>query len=181
MKDLKEKGIHPDTIRKLVNEKKIEKVKAGLYKLTNMPILSNQGMIDISMSMPKAVVCLHSALAYYELTTTMPDRIMIGLPREEKPSRLTYPPTEVFYFSTAMYKAGIDNIETGNGTFKIYIKEKTIVDCFRYRNKLGKGVAIEGLKNYLSGNNYNINKLMTHAKIGRMSQIIKPYVESIIG
>ena len=50
MKDLKAKGIHTDTIRKLQSEGKIEKVKAGLYKLTDMPVLTNQGMIDITFN-----------------------------------------------------------------------------------------------------------------------------------
>lgn len=181
MKDLKAKGIHTDTIRKLQSEGKIEKVKAGLYKLADMPVLTNQGMIDICIAMPEAVVCLHSALSYYELTTTIPSRIMIALPREKKPSKLLYPPVEVFYFSQNMYRSGIKQVQTDNGIFKIFDQEKTIVDCFRYRNKLGKDVAIEGLKNYLSKNTYDTNKLIERARDGKMYNIMKPYIESMIG
>ena len=75
LKDLKNEGIHTDKVRKLVQQGVIEKVKSGLYKLVDMPMLANQGMIDICMAMPKAVICLHSALSYYELTTTAPERI----------------------------------------------------------------------------------------------------------
>jgi hypothetical protein len=52
LKDLKDKGIHTDTVRKIIQENIIEKVKPGLYKLVDMPILANQGMIDICMAMP---------------------------------------------------------------------------------------------------------------------------------
>lgn len=179
LKDLKSQGIHTDTIRKLRVEGVIEKVKAGLYKLTDMPVISNQGMIDICMSMPQAVVCLHSALSYYELTTTVPSLIMIALRREQKPSKIPYPPIKVFYFSSRNYESGIEEIKTESGKFKIFGVEKTIVDCFRYRKKLGEDVAIEGLKNYISDKEYNLNKLFKYAKIGKMTKIIKPYVESM--
>ena len=64
LKDLKKEGIHTDTVRRLTQEKIIEKIKPGLYKLVDMPMLANQGMIDVCMAMPKAVICLHSALLF---------------------------------------------------------------------------------------------------------------------
>jgi predicted transcriptional regulator of viral defense system len=179
LKDLKNQGVHTDTIRKMRIDGLIERVKPGLYKLTDMPVISYQGMIDICMSMPQAVVCLHSALSYYELTTTVPSIIMIALRRDQKPSKIKYPPTKVFYFSSKNYVDGIQKIETESGQIKIYSMEKTIVDCFRYRKKLGEDIAIEGLKNYISGDRYNLNKLYKHAKIGKMAKIIRPYVESM--
>ena len=180
LKDLKTHKIHSDTIRRMIDEGKIEKIKAGLYKLSDMPLKSNQVMIDINMAMPKAVVCLHSALAYYELTTAVPDRIMVALSRTEKPARFTYPPTQVFYFSINNYETGKKVVKTLNGNFQIYSNEKTIVDCFRYRNKLGKDVAIEGLRNYFDNKNYDVNKLINFAKQGRMFKVMNPYVESFL-
>jgi len=180
LKDLKQKGVHTDTVRKLVQEYIIEKVKPGLYKLVDMPILANQGMIDICMCMSKAIVCLHSALSYHELTTVIPEQVMIALPREEKPSKIDYPPVQVFYFSETNYKSGIKENKTSSGIFKIYDIEKTIIDCFRYRNKLGIDVAKEGLKNYLKKSDYDLTKLIQHSKSGRMYKIIRPYLEAII-
>ncbi len=180
LKDLKNKGVHTDTVRKLVQQGIIEKVKPGLYKLVDMPMLANQSMIDICMAMPKAVICLHSGLSYYELTTTVPERVMIALPREEKPSKVQYPPVQVFYFSDTNYRSGVEEIKTSSGIFKIYNMEKTIVDCFRYRNKLGMDVAREGLKNYLKKPDYDLTKLIQHSKSGRQYKIIRPYLEAII-
>lgn len=180
LKDLKSRGVHTDTIRRLLAQGVIEKIKPGLYRLADMPLISGQGMIDVCMSIPKAVVCLHSALSYYELTTTVPSLIMIALRRDQKPAKIKYPPIRVFYFSAPNYSAGIREIKTNTGIFRVYDVEKTVVDCFRYRNKLGEDIALEGLKNYLSGRNYNLNLLFKYAEIGRMSNIIRPYVESII-
>jgi predicted transcriptional regulator of viral defense system len=180
LKDLKKEGVHTDQIRKLIQEGIVEKIKPGLYKLTDIPIISNQGFIDINMAMPKAVVCLHSALSHYELTTTVPERVMIALLRGVKPQKFTYPPIEVFHFSDSNYKTGIITINTSNGNFKIYEIEKTIVDCFRYRNKLGKDIAIEALKNYFSQKSQNLNRLIKYSKQGRMYKIMTPYIESMI-
>jgi predicted transcriptional regulator of viral defense system len=180
LKDLKKEGIHTDTVRRLTQEKIIEKIKPGLYKLVDMPMLANQGMIDVCMAMPKAIICLHSSISYYELTTTIPNRVMVALRRSEKPSNIEYPPVQVFYFSGINYRSGIEEIKTESGIFKIYNREKTIVDCFRYRNKLGIDIAREGLKNYLNKPGYNIHKLIQFAKAGRMYKILKPYIEAIL-
>ena len=180
LKDLKAHGIHTDSIRKLLNEGKIEKIKPGLYKLTDFPMLAHQGMVDACMAIPKAVVCLHSALSYYELTTTVPSMIMVALPREAKPPRIQYPPVKIFYFSSQNYKAGIEIVKTESGNFRIYNIEKTIVDCFRYRNRLGEDVAVAGLKNYIHEKKPDLNRLFHYARVGRMYKIIKPYVEALM-
>jgi predicted transcriptional regulator of viral defense system len=180
LRTLKQNGFHVDEIRKLLNEGIIEKVKPGLYKLVDMPISAQQGMIDICLAMPKAIICLHSALSYYELTTTVPGIIMVALPRKNKPVKIFYPPIQVFRFSDQYYYPGIEQIKTEFGTLRIYEVEKTVVDCFRFRRKLGEDIAREGLKNYLSKSNYDLNKLIRHAKTGRAYHIMKPYIEALI-
>jgi len=180
LKELKAQGIHTDTIRKLLESETIEKVKPGLYKLVDMPISTEQGMIDVHMAMPRAVICLFSALSYYELTTTVPSTIMVALPRGSKPVKIIYPPIRIFYFSKNNFQFGIKQIRTEHGTFNIFEVEKTIVDCFRYRKKLGGNVALEGLKNYLAKQDYQINKLVDYSKASRMFSIIKPYIEAYI-
>jgi len=180
LKELKAQGVHTDTIRKMLIDGKIEKIKPGLYRLTNSPMMSHQGFVDACMAIPKAVICLHSALSYYGLTTAVPAVVMVALPREAKAPRLEYPPIKVFYFSRSNYKEGIELVHTETGDFRIYNMEKTIVDCFRYRKRLGEDVAVEGLKAYLRRKDANINKLLSFARKGRMFGIIRPYVEALV-
>ncbi len=180
LKDLKAQGIHTDTIRRLLAERKIEKIKPGVYRLTDAPMMAYQGFVDVCMAMPKAVICLHSALSYYELTTTVPAVVMVALPRGSKAPKLQYPPVKVFYFARSNYETGIKTIHTETGDFKIFEMEKTIVDCFRYRNRLGEDVAVEGLKNYLKKKDADLNRLFFYARKGRVYRIIKPYVEVLM-
>lgn len=108
LKILKQKGIHGDQIRKLLSDGIIEKLKPGLYKLVDMPISAHQGMIDVCLTMPRAVICLHTALSYYELTSTVPGIIMVALPRASKPVKIFYPPIHVFHFSDKYYFTGVE-------------------------------------------------------------------------
>ena len=177
---LKAKGVHTDQIRKLLDTHIIEKIKPGLYKLANMPILAEQGMVDLSLAMNKAVICLHSALSYYGLCTSVPALIMIALPKDAKSTKVLYPPFKVFHFSGNYYFTGIRILDTPNGKIRIYDPEKTIVDCFRYRNKLGIDIALEGLSNYIKTESRDYQKLISYSQSMRMFRIMKPYLESNI-
>ena len=95
-------------------------------------------------------------------------------------ARLLYPPVKVFYFSRTNYEAGVERVHTETGNFRIYGEEKTIVDCFRYRYRLGEDVAVEGLKNYLARKDADLNRLFSYAREGRMYRVIKPYVEALM-
>jgi hypothetical protein len=89
-----------------------------------------------------------------------------------------YPPLRVYYFSKPAHEAGITAITHAAGTIRMYCVEKTICDMFRYRNKLGEDIAMEGLKEYIE-KRPNINRLMEFAKVCRVTTIIKPYVTAM--
>ncbi|MDP8237683.1 MAG: hypothetical protein P9X24_01215, partial [Candidatus Hatepunaea meridiana] len=61
----------------------------------------------------------------------------------------------------------------------IYSPEKTIADCFKYRNKIGLDVAVEALKMYCNRRR-DLNELIRCARICRVQKVITPYIESII-
>ena len=80
-----------------------------------------------------------------------------------------------------MYNAGIQQISIDNTPVKIYSPEKTITDCFKYRNKYGLDVAVDALKRYmvLPPNQQNFDSLMHFARLNRVEKIFMPYVESL--
>jgi len=179
LRDLKDAGVHTDTIRENLRNGIIEKIKPGLYKWVDMPLLTEQSMISACLAMPQAIICLHSALSYYELTTTLPSEIMIALPFGIKPTKFFYPPVWVFHFKDYLYSLGATTINTDNGSFRVYDAEKTIIDCFRFRRKLGLDVAMEGLKEYLRRSDANINKLTQYAQKARIYAVVTPYIEAM--
>jgi hypothetical protein len=58
--------------------------------------------------------------------------------------------------------------------------EKTVCDMFRYRNKLGEDLALEGLRNYLSRKDANVTKLREYASICRVKTSMMPYLKALV-
>jgi hypothetical protein len=79
-----------------------------------------------------------------------------------------------------MNKAGIGVVERSYGNFKVYNKPKTVCDMFRFRNKLGEDLALEGLQNYLNRPDSNINELSKYMKICRLKTVMIPYVKAMV-
>ncbi|MCK6623423.1 MAG: hypothetical protein HUU32_22305 [Calditrichaceae bacterium] len=180
LKELKQGGIHTDTVRKLLQQGIIRKVKPGLYKLSDLEELPETRLVEICLSMPLAVICLHSALQYYELTRVPSPHLMAALPRESKPGSVLPAQVQIYFFAGKNHRVGIEEVQTSTGLIRIYNPEKTIVDCFRYRNKLGLDLAIEGLKNYLARLQHDTGKLIDYARQGRMFNVMKPYLDTLI-
>ena len=180
MKDMKESGIHTREISQAVREGVIEKVKPGLYKMRNSRFDEYSGFVDITKAKKTAVICLTSALAYHELSTINPDTITVAVPMNTDKFKLDYPPIRVYYFPESLYPIGIEEKRTSSGKFRIYNAEKTVCDMFRYRNKLGEDLALEGLKNYLKRKDGSITRLMDYAVKCRVKTIVQPYLKAMV-
>jgi predicted transcriptional regulator of viral defense system len=181
MKHMKASGFQTRDIRKLLKAGRIVKVKPGVYRLADTQPGETSGLVEVCLAMPKAVICLSSALAFHELTTFVPTAITYAIPRSDKPVKLARSPTEPYFFSEAQYKTGVEYRETKSGDIRLYGMEKTICDCFRFRNKLGEDIALEGLKEYLRRRDRDLNKLMKLAEVCRVAEIVSQYVKAIVG
>ena len=181
MKDMKASGFQTRDIRNLLKADRIVKVKPGVYRLADAQPGESSGLVEVCLAMPKAVICLSSALVFHDLTTFVPTAITYAIPRSDKPVKLVHPSTEPYFFSEAQYKTGVEHRETKFGDIRLYGMEKTICDCFRFRNKLGEDIALEGLKEYLRRRNRDLNKLMKLAEVCRVERIVSQYVKAIVG
>jgi len=182
MKELKEASFQTRDIARLLKQGIIHKIKAGLYRLDNYYDCDgiSTDLMDICQAVSRGVICLISAMDFHDLTTFKPSDIYVAVPQGEKIPEIIYPPVRGYYFSKKIYETGITVYDTPHGPAKIYNKEKTICDMFRYRNRLGEDLAMEGLKNYLNLKNHSIHDLMEYAKVCRVSSIIYPYLKAIV-
>lgn len=181
MNELRQAGIQTRDITKAVENKIIKKVKPGLYKLIDYPWDEHGSFADVCNSNRKAVICLLSAADYYQLTTFNPSEIYVAVPNNTDKFKLEYPPIKVYYFANSYYKPGIETIETKSGAIRIYNKEKTISDLFRYINKIGEDIAVESLKTYLKNRKErNISKLIEYAELCGVKKKVEPMVKAIL-
>ncbi len=92
-------GIHPRTLYAMRDSGKIQSLSRGLYRLADLPPLSNPDLVIVARKFPHAVICLVSALAFHELTTQVPHAIDVALPSRAEHPVLDYPPIRTFWFS----------------------------------------------------------------------------------
>ena len=174
-------GIHPRTLYALRDAGEIEQVGRGLYRLSTAPALSSPDLVPIAIRIPRAVVCLISALAHHGLTTQIPHVIDIALPSHAKVPKVDGVPLRVFWFPEPSFRAGVEGVAIDDIPVRIYSVEKTIADCFKYRNKIGLDVAIEALRTYRERTpKPNRSKLTKFAEINRVQKVMRPYLEAIL-
>lgn len=163
-RELYKKKIYPRDIKRALEDKIIEKIKQGLFKLTNLEVNENSSLVDACLAIPYGVICLFSALSYYNLTTQNPHFIDVAIPNKVKKVNISYPPVIYHYFREVTYNLGISRIKINNKEIRIYDKEKTICDCFKNMNYITEEVALESLKDYSKLKDKDYNKLIAYAK-----------------
>jgi predicted transcriptional regulator of viral defense system len=174
-------GIHPRTLYALRDAGEIEQVGRGLYRLSTATPLSSPDLVPIAIRIPRAVVCLISALAYRGLTTQVPHFIDLALPSHAQIPKLDGLPLRIFWYSEPSFSAGIEAVTIDDVVVRIYSPEKTIADCFKYRNKIGLDVAVEALRTYRDRTpKPNFQTLSKFAQINRVARVMRPYLEALL-
>lgn len=175
-------GITDYRLRGMVSEGVIERISRGLYRLADMPPVGDPDLVVAAHRMPQGVVCLISALSFHDITTQVPHEVMIALNRstQRRQPVIEHPPIRVFWFGEMAYSAGIETHLVDGTRVWVYAAEKTIADCFKFRNKIGLDVAIEGLKLQHERHGIDVNALMHYARICRVQNIIRPYIEAAL-
>ncbi|OQX56421.1 MAG: hypothetical protein B5M53_01480 [Candidatus Cloacimonas sp. 4484_209] len=173
-------GFHPDVLKTLEREKKVEKIARGIYKLANYDFGEYPDLVIASLQAPRGVICLVSALSFHEASVEIPRYVNIAIPRGTHAYRIKYPPMKFYRFDFKAWKAGIEEYEIEGYKIKVYNLAKTIADCFKFRNKIGMDVALESLKVAISEKNIRPSEIMQYAKICRVDGIIKPILETLL-
>jgi predicted transcriptional regulator of viral defense system len=172
-------GIHPRTLYRMRDASIVAPLSRGVYRLTSLPPLGEPDLATVALRVPRAVVCLISALSCHQITTQVPREIQIALPRGTKSPVLPYPRIRVFRFSGAALTAGIETHRLDGVAVRMYGPEKTVADCFRFRHKIGVDVAIEALQLALKDKHITAAQILRYARICRVERIMLPYLEAL--
>ncbi len=173
-------GIHRRMLYSMLEAGVIEQFTRGLYRLADLPPLGNPDLVSVSLKIPNGVICLISALAYHEITTQAPPEVYVALERGTETPRLSHPPIRIFWFSRQAFTTGIQTYKIDGVPVRIYSPEKTITDCFKYRNKIGLDTAIEALKLYREKKRFKPEDLMQIARACRVEKVLRPYLEALL-
>jgi predicted transcriptional regulator of viral defense system len=173
-------GIHRNTLYRMVEENLVERISRGLYRLADAEPLGNPDLVTVAAKVPDGVICLISALAFHNLTTQIPHEVYLAIARNSEPPRIDYPPIRTFRFSGKAFTEGIERPLVDGIRVPIYCREKTIADCFKFRNQIGLDTALEAIKFYKDQPQRNVGSLLDYASVCRVSKIIRPYLEALL-
>jgi predicted transcriptional regulator of viral defense system len=176
-------GIHPRTLAALVADGTVLRLDRGVYQLADAA-LAEPDLAVVARKVPRAIVCLVSALAHHRLTTQIPHAVDLAVPRGFKDRKLEHPPVRFHRFGDASLDTGIERIEVGGRRLRVYGAAKTVADCFKFRNKIGKDIAIEALRTFLRRKTTKpgsrVRDLMRFARINRVQAVMAPYIEGTL-
>jgi len=173
-------GVPEHIVYEMVQKGELARETRGVYRLADSDPLGNPDLVQVSLLVPKAVICLISALYFYELTTQIPHSVYVALPQNTPRPRLNYPPLEVFWVTNSLHSVGVDVHVLDGVKVKIYNREKTVADCFKFRNRVGEDVALEALKDYVRQPKMDVHKLLEYAKANRVEKLMMPYMKSLL-
>ncbi|MDQ3058204.1 MAG: AbiEi antitoxin N-terminal domain-containing protein [Pseudomonadota bacterium] len=177
--DLSGAGIARMALTRLTASGQLEKVGRGLYRLPNAGASEHESLITIAARAPQAVFCLLTALQFHGLTTELPRQVWIAMPRGSHAPRIDYPPVKMLQFTGDAYGAGIELFERDQMPIRVYGVAKTVADCFKHRNKIGLDVALDALKDARAQGKASADELWHFAKICRVANVMRPYMEAI--
>lgn len=172
-------GIYRRTLYFMRDEGYLTMLQRGVYQLSEKEPLGYPDLVIVAQKIPNAVICLISALDIHELTDQIPHQVHIALPRTSRDPVMNYPPIKVYRFSEETLKAGVDIQNIDGVDIKVFNPVKTIADCFKFRNQIGKDVAIEALKEGIKTKKATYQEILKYAELCKVKNVIQPYLEAI--
>jgi predicted transcriptional regulator of viral defense system len=177
--DAERLGLSPYALQRLVAAGEVEKVGPGLYRLADAEPSEMETIALVAAAVPAGIVCLLSALRIHGIGTQTPHEVWLGLDRKaRKPSR---PPARVriVRFSGPMLTYGVKTHRILGVPVRVTSPARTVVDCFRYRNKLGLDVATEALREALRSHLVTVDEILRTAGVCRARTVVRPYLEAV--
>ena len=172
-------GATRSELSRLVASGDLLRVARGIYALPDHQASEQASLASVAKRAPGVVFCLLTALRLHELTTQSPFEVWIAIGNKGHPPRLEYPPLRTVRFSDASLRAGIEVRRVDGVAARVTNPAKTVADCFKFRSKVGLDVAIEALRDALRTRKASRDELWRHARIDRVSNVMRPYLDSM--
>ena len=179
-RDMDKYGLYRKYIHMLYDQGMLNRIGRGLYVLPDAEPSENRSIAEACKRVPSGVICLLSALRFHDLTTQSPYEIWMAIDHKARSPREPAIPIRIVRFSGKALISGAEQHEIEGVPVRVYCPAKTIADCFKFRNKIGLDVALEALRDCHRSRKCTMDDLWKYAKICRVANIMKPYLESLV-
>jgi predicted transcriptional regulator of viral defense system len=172
-------GLHPEQVRRLTRQGRLTRLGRGLYAAASMVPSEHHTLAEVAKRVPKGIVCLLTALRFHSIGTQHPRDVWLAVDRRAAIPRIDFTPVRIVRISGAALTAGIDEHDIEGVTVRITSPARTVVDCFKFRNKIGIDVAVEALREYRRLRKGTVDELWRQADRLRMTRVMRPYWDAM--
>lgn len=178
-RDISAHGLPRVALTRLVREGQLVRLDRGLYALPNRKTSEHASLAEVASKYPEGIVCLLSALRVHEFTTQSPFEIWLAIPHKARAPKINYPPLRVVRVSGKALSDGIEELKIDGVSVRATNVARTVVDCFKFRNKIGLDVALEALREAWDSKRVSMDELWRYARLFRVANVMRPYMESL--
>jgi predicted transcriptional regulator of viral defense system len=187
LSELTKAGITAATVSRMKEKGLIVQLGRGLYQLPDVPTDANHSLAEAAKLVPKGIVCLTSALAFHELTDTIPPRVWMAIGPKDRRPRADSLPLQFVRFGQKVLTSGIEEHRIEGVRVRVYNPAKTVVDLFRYRRRAGRryqkstglNLALEGLREALRRRKATPAEIARYANEAGVWKVVQPYLEAM--
>lgn len=178
-RDISAQGLPRVALTRLVREGQLVRIDRGLYALPSRQTSEHSSLAEVASKYPEGIICLLSALRVHELTTQSPFEVWLAIPHKGRAPKMDYPPLRIVRFSGKALTEGIEERSVDGVNVKVSNVARTVVDCFKFRNKIGLDVALEALREAWASQRIGMDELWHYATMFRVANVMRPYMESL--
>jgi predicted transcriptional regulator of viral defense system len=187
LSELTKAGVTAATVSRMKEKGLIVQLSRGLYQLPDVPTDANHSLAEAAKLVPKGIVCLTSALAFHELTDTIPSRVWMAIGSKDRRPRSDSLPLQFVRFGEKVLTSGIEEHCIEGVPVRVYNPAKTVVDLFRYRRRAGRryqkspglNLALEGLREALRRRKATAADIARYANEAGVWKVVQPYLEAM--
>ena len=180
-RDLRPLGVSLAQLRRQLHEGRVERVGRGLYRRTEAEVTENYTVAAVAARVPRAIVCLLTALRVHDIGTQLPHQVWIAIGHKDRPPRLGDLPVQLVRFSGPSQRYGIETVRMEGVPVRITSPARTVVDCFRFQRLVGRDVAIEALRDALRERKVTVDQIWRAAEVCRARSLLGRYLEVLAG
>ena len=173
-------GVSRVRLAELVKLGKLERLARGVYATPGAGDVAMVEAIVLKKRSAEFVIALESALRVPGCTSATPHALWSAVPRGARTPSVDFP-VEVVRTDAAGYNEGKEDHEFNGVHVQVYSAARTVADLFKFRRRVGLDLALEALKSGLSQKKFSVDELMRYARMNRVANVIRPYVEGYFG
>ena len=173
-------GIPAVDVVNLCNTGYLERIRHGYYQLAGGDTSSEEQLL--ATLIPKAIICVESALFYYGYSDFAPRKWSIAVPRSMSRTKLDVDvlALQTYYVQPEIYELGKTTADFNGIILPIYDRERTICDCFKYRSRLDNEIFNKALNAYVNDPQKDLKNLSGYAKKLRVHKKVTELMEVLL-